>query len=57
MTVVIDSTWSPATIRKLHDVAGAQKICIVDVIVAHNDVTSIQEALQKVVEEHARNGV
>ena len=56
MTAIIDSTWSQATIRKLYDVAGLRHICIVDVIVVHNDVSSIQNVLRRVVEEHARRG-
>ena len=56
MTAIIDSTWSQTTIRKLHDVAGLRHICIVDAIVVHNDVSSIQNVLKRTVEEHARKG-
>ena len=56
MTAIIDSTLSQATIRKLHDVVGLRHICIVDVIVVHNDVSSIQNVLKRTVEEHARKG-
>ena len=57
MTAIIDSTWSQATIRKLYDVAGLRHICIVDVIVVHDNVSSIQDALQRTVEDHARKGM
>ena len=56
VTAIIDSTWSKAIIRKLLDVAGLRHICIVDVIVVHNNVSSIQNALQRMVDEHARKG-
>ena len=56
VTAIIDSSWSQATIRKLHDVSGLRHICIVDVIVVHNEVSSIQSVLRRTVEEHARKG-
>ena len=56
VTVIIDSTWSQGTTQKLHDVAGLRHICIVDVIVVHDNVSSIQDTLRRTVEEHARKG-
>ena len=49
VTAIIDSTWSQATIQKLHDVAGLRQICIVDVTVIQNEIVSIQHAVRRIV--------